>query len=105
MHLTPISPHDTLEPILEPLDSLLLVDTVAGANLALASSSLGDALTRSCPLSSSVISPKDNIASRSTKGGISHAAVEVHSVDTNCRVILDSQIDVLANSETEVAGF
>ena len=33
-----------------------------------------------------------------------HAAVEVHSVDTNGRVILNSQIDVLANAKAEVAG-
>ena len=34
----------------------------------------------------------------------SHAAVEVHAVDTNARVILDAQIDVLADTETEVTG-
>lgn len=34
----------------------------------------------------------------------SHAAVEVHAVDTNRRVVLDSQIDVLGDTEAEVAG-
>jgi hypothetical protein len=34
----------------------------------------------------------------------SHAAVEIHSVDTNRRVVLDAQIDVFADTETEVAS-
>lgn len=34
----------------------------------------------------------------------SHDAVEVHSVDTDGRVVLDSQIDVLGDTETEVTG-
>lgn len=34
----------------------------------------------------------------------SHAAVEVHAVDTDSGVVLDTQIDVLADTETEVAG-
>ena len=34
----------------------------------------------------------------------SHAAVKVHAVDTNRWVILDAQIDVLANTESEVAS-
>lgn len=33
-----------------------------------------------------------------------HAAVEVHSVDTNGRVVLDAEIDVLRDAETEVAS-
>lgn len=33
-----------------------------------------------------------------------HAAVEVHAVDTNTRVILDAQVDVLRDTEAEVAG-
>ena len=35
----------------------------------------------------------------------SHAAVEVHPVDTNSRIVLDSQIDVLADTESKIAGF
>ena len=34
----------------------------------------------------------------------SHAAVEVHSVDTNRRVVLDAQINVFADTEAEVAS-
>lgn len=37
------------------------------------------------------------------KGEHSHAAVKVHSVDTNCRVILDAQIDVLADPKSKIA--
>ena len=34
----------------------------------------------------------------------SHAAVEVHSVDTNCWIILDSQINVLGDTESKIAS-
>jgi len=34
----------------------------------------------------------------------SHAAVEVHAVDTDSGVVLDTQIDVLGDTETEVTG-
>ena len=34
----------------------------------------------------------------------SHAAVEVHAVDTDTGVVLDTQIDVLGDTETEVTG-
>ena len=37
-------------------------------------------------------------------GSNSHAAVEIHSVDTNRRVVLDTKIDVFADSEAEVAS-
>lgn len=73
--------HDTLESVLEPLDGLLLVDLVRGANLANCSPALGDTGTRS-----------------------GHAAVEVHAVDTDRRVVLDTKIDMLADAEAEVAG-
>ena len=33
-----------------------------------------------------------------------HAAVEVHTVDTDTRVVLETEIDVLADTETEVAS-
>lgn len=33
----------------------------------------------------------------------SHAAVKVHAIDTNRRIILNAQIDVLADTESEVA--
>ena len=33
----------------------------------------------------------------------SHAAVEVHSVDANSRVVLDTQIDMFTDTEAEVS--
>jgi len=33
-----------------------------------------------------------------------HAAVEVHTVDTNTRVVLDTEIDVLVDTEAKVSG-
>lgn len=35
----------------------------------------------------------------------SHAAVEVHSVNSNAWVVLDAQIDVFANTEAKVTSF
>lgn len=35
----------------------------------------------------------------------SHAAIKVHSVDANCRVVLDSQIDMFADAKSEIARF
>jgi hypothetical protein len=54
---------------------------VRGTDLGLCSAAAGDALTRS-----------------------GHAAVEVHAVDTDGRVVLDTEIDVLADAEAEVAS-
>lgn len=88
---------NALESVLVPLDGLGLVDTVRGANLALGPPALGDTLARA-----------------------GHADVEVHAVDTapvsqcvspsrsmihipNARVVLDTQVNVLADTETEVA--
>ena len=34
----------------------------------------------------------------------SHAAIEVHAVDTNRRIVLDAQVDVLANTKSKVAS-
>jgi len=48
-HLAPISPHNTLESVLEPFDRLLLIDAMTCADLALGSSSLGNTLTGSSP--------------------------------------------------------
>lgn len=56
-HLTPVTSHDTLESVLEPLDCLWLVDTVTCTNLTLAASSLGDTLTRSSPALQSAMLP------------------------------------------------
>ena len=54
---------------------------MVGANGALHATAASDALTRA-----------------------GHAAVEVHAVDTNGRVVLDAEIDVLADTEAEVAS-
>jgi hypothetical protein len=71
---------DAVESLLEPLDSLVTVDAVMGAQSALASATAGNTLT-----------------------GAGHAAVEVHAVDTDRGVVLDTEIDVLADTEAEVA--
>lgn len=39
-----------------------------------------------------------------TVTGAGHADVEVHAVDTDGRVVLDAEIDVLADTEAKVAG-
>lgn len=43
-------------------------------------------------------------AASNTLTGAGHAAVEVHAVDTDTGVVLDAEIDVLGNTEAEVAG-
>ena len=35
----------------------------------------------------------------------SHAAIKVHSVDANCRVVFDSQVDMFADAKSEIARF
>lgn len=57
------------------------MDSVAGTDSAGASSSLSDTLTSA-----------------------GHDAVEVHAVDTNTRVVLDTQIDVFVDTESEVSA-
>ena len=92
--------HDTLESILEPLDRLLAVDAMRGADAGLCAAALRDTLTGAGPnldISSCFISAPNTSSNL-------HAAVEVHAVDTNRRVVLDAQIDVLRDSEAEVAG-
>lgn len=74
-------PDNGVEALLEPLDGVVAGDAVGSANAA-----LGAAAT-------------DN-----TLAGAGHAAVEVHAVDTNTGVVLDAKVDVLADTEAEVAG-
>ena len=93
-------PHDTLESVLEPLERLLLADEVAGTDLGLAASTLGDALTRTGP----VISCQPPVHKSRASSCNLHADVEVHAVDTDRWVVLDAQVDVLRDTETEVAG-
>jgi len=54
---------------------------VSRSDVGLAAATLGDTLTRT-----------------------GHAAEEVHSVDTDRRVVLNTEIDVLADTEAEVAS-
>lgn len=72
---------NAVEPLLEPLDGLVALDAVLVADAALHPAAAGDAVT-----------------------GAGHAAVEVHAVDTDGGVVLDAEIDVLADTEAEVAG-
>lgn len=72
---------NTVEALLEPFYGLVAVDAVAGTDGALASAAASDTLTRA-----------------------GHAAVEVHTVDTDGGVVLDTKIDVLADTEAEVAS-
>ena len=43
-------PDDTIEAVLEPLDGLVLVDAVLGADTGLAAAALSDTLTRAGPI-------------------------------------------------------
>ena len=106
IHLTTaVSPYNTLESILEPLDRFLLIDTVACTDLALGPSSLSHSLTRSCPIDSIFSNSVQMFCKGPTTSPSrdSHAAVKVHAVDADRRIILDAQIDVLADAEAEVA--
>lgn len=73
---------------------------MADTDLGLAAAALGDVLTGTSP--ATVSHPA--IAIAIICGIYSHAAVEVHTVDTNAGVVLDTQVDVLGDTETEVAG-
>jgi len=66
---------------LEPLDGLLTLDLVGSTNLGLSATTLGNTLSWT-----------------------GHASVEIHSVNTNCWVVLDTEIDVLRDTETEVTS-
>ena len=72
---------NTIEAGLEPLDGLLALDAVRSTNARLCAATAGDTLPTA-----------------------RHPGVEVHTVDTDGRVVLDTKIDVLADTETEVAS-
>lgn len=93
--------HDTLEPVLEPLGGLGLVDAVGGADAGLCASTLGDTLAGTGPV---ILCQQSPCKFPVLSSVYSHAAVEVHAVDTDRRVVLDTQIDVLRDTEAEVAG-
>lgn len=63
------------------LDGLFTLDLVAGSDGGLAATTLGNTLTRA-----------------------GHAGVEIHSVNTDRRVVLDTEIDVLGDTETKVTS-
>ena len=66
--------------LLEPFNSLITVDPVAGADSALAATAASNSGTRAA-----------------------HTAVEVHAIDTNARIVLDTEIYMFANAKAEVA--
>lgn len=70
-----------IEALLEPPDGVIAGDAVGRTDSALGATAADDTLTRA-----------------------GHAAVEVHAVDTDTRVVLDAKVDVLGDTETEVAG-
>lgn len=72
---------DAFESGLEPLDSVLLVDLVRLSHGGLASS-----------------------PSRDTGTGSGHAAVKVHAINTDRRVVLDAQVDVFRNTKPKVTS-
>ena len=72
---------DTVESLLEPSGGLLLLDTVGGTNTADTLLAAGDTGTRS-----------------------GHANEEVHTENADRGVVLDTKVDVLGDTETEVAG-
>lgn len=74
-------PDNSLEPGLVPFDDLVLADLVGRTDGGPGTATLGNALTTAA-----------------------HADVEVHSVNTDSGVVLDTEIDVLADTEAEVTG-
>ena len=99
-------PDDTVEAVLEPLEGLSAGDLVVGAEGGLAAAALGDVLTGTGPIkvSLSLPPPLFHFFLFFWTDEHSHAAVEVHTVDTNTGVVLDTQVNVLADTETEVTG-
>lgn len=92
------SSHNPLESGFEPFGGIIFGHLVLLANLALATSPARDTGTWSAP-SHHTHQPLDAPRIPSHL----HAAVEVHPVDTDCRVIFDAKIDVFRDSKTEVA--
>ena len=69
--------NNTLESALVPLNSFCLGDSVGCTNSGLAAASLGDTFTRTSPKQCKIDYDNDFIAEHS------HAAVEIHAVNTN----------------------
>ena len=72
---------DTIESLLEPGSGLLLLDTVGGTDARNLLPAAGDTGTRA-----------------------GHADHEVHTEDSDTRVVLDAEVNVLVDTEAEVAG-
>ena len=78
-----------------------LAPTLLLARLRLATRSPGRVLS----IRFSVSRPDLARAPQNPRSRNSHAAVKVHAVDTDRGIILDAQIDVLADTESEVPSF
>lgn len=78
-HLAPLTRHDTIESLFEPGDGVLLVDLVLDADAA-----------------------RLVLAALHTAAGAGEADVEVHTVDTGGGIVLDAEVNVLLDTETEV---
>jgi len=76
-----LSTDDSVEPLLEPRNAVLLLDLVLGTD------------------SSVLVLPSGN-----SHTGSAHDDVEVHTEDTDTRVVLDTQVDVLVDTESEVTS-
>ena len=72
-----------------------------GADAGLGASALGDTLAWAGPIL--IVSHFLLETSQCLEAPNVHAAVEVHAIDTNRRVVLDAKIDVLRDTEAEVA--
>jgi len=81
LDLLRLSEHNSLVLVLEPLNGIILGKLVGESNLLLASLPPGNA-----------------------GSGTGEADKEVHAINSSGRVVLDSEIDVLVDSESEVSG-
>lgn len=102
--LTTIAPNNPLESILEPLNRFRLINTVTSTNLALASSPLSHSLTRSRPTTTANQHPKSlpTFPYLSLPEKDSHAAVKVHPINPNRRIIFNTQIDMFTNPKPKI---
>ena len=75
-----LSEHDTLILLLEPLDGVFFLNLVFDADFTLAS-----------------------FAARDTEPRTLQADIKVHAVDSGRRIVLDTKVDVLGDTESKVA--
>lgn len=74
---------------------------MVGAKLALASATSSDVLTRTGPAAKLLIHAT-TILHPNKRSRHLQANVKVHAVDTDTRIIFDTQVDVLSNAESKV---